>query len=158
MEWTLTLQFWFFASEVSCYSLQLAQLAMSWVNICLTVCPTHTQAHEQKRADVFWNEKLQPTEWNSQSVCFTSATHHSSAMVRSGASKSWRPEEKQDMNMEEYKKADTLQIKKDLPSSIETFPMKIYCPYPLVKTMPRLSNTEKRTTRVTGCMKHTQSL
>lgn len=39
---TLTLQVWFFASEVSHHSLQLSQLAMGWVNVCLTVGPANT--------------------------------------------------------------------------------------------------------------------
>lgn len=39
---------------------------------------------------------------------------------------------------------------KDLPSSTETFPMKIYCPYPLVNTIPRLS-TQKRNHYFTFC-------
>lgn len=38
----LTLQIWFFASEVSHYSLQLSQLAMGWVDVRLTVGPTNT--------------------------------------------------------------------------------------------------------------------
>lgn len=39
----LTLQIWFFASEVSLYSLQLSQLAVGWVDVCLTVGPANTK-------------------------------------------------------------------------------------------------------------------
>ena len=42
----LTLQIWFFASEVQHHCLQLAKLTMGWVNVGLTVGPTST--HEKK--------------------------------------------------------------------------------------------------------------
>lgn len=42
----LTVQIWFFSSEVSHHSLQLAQLTMGRVNVCLAVGPTSTHKHK----------------------------------------------------------------------------------------------------------------
>lgn len=40
---TLTFHVWFFACEVPHHGLQLTQLAVSWVNVCLTVGPASTR-------------------------------------------------------------------------------------------------------------------
>lgn len=167
----LTLQIWFFASEVSHHSLQLTQLTMGRVNVCLAVGPTSNTQSKMYCSHIFKKSYKQQHWWETHMVymlCFLYgySIHHSLANVRSGASKSWRPEEKRKKkNMKEgVRQTDTNTEKlrqKNLPSSTETFPMKMYCPYPLVNTIPRLSRRERRqcyfTTHYITCQRQNKS-
>lgn len=90
----LTLQIWFFASEVSLYSLQLSQLAVGWVDVCLTVGPANTN----KVVGIFfiflffcYLVKTRAHTCLYLLFSYEFSTHHSLAIVRSGASKSCRP-------------------------------------------------------------------
>lgn len=84
----LTLQVWFFAREVSNDSLQLAQLAVRGVNVCLTVCPVTQTNTEMERVgkQILHFDLVAVASWYREGN-----THQSLAIVRSGAIKSWRP-------------------------------------------------------------------
>lgn len=88
---SLTLQIWFFASEVSHYSLQLSQLAMGWVDVCLTVGPANKNKVLGFVFFCFFEPRLKPTHASIYCFPYEFSTHHSLAIVRSGASKSCRP-------------------------------------------------------------------
>lgn len=108
----LTLQIWFFASEVSHHSLQLTQLTMGRVNVCLAVGPTSNTQSKMYCSHIFKKSYKQQHWWETHMVymlCFLYgySIHHSLANVRSGASKSWRPEEKRKKEKEEKRGSKT---------------------------------------------------
>lgn len=120
---------WFAAIEVSTYTPDLVlcqwgillQLAAGSACDGLGQCLSHSMSYKHTskwikkcRAGIFsWGAATSYIVWNPKYSSVASSTHHSLAMIRSGASKSWRPEGKTEKNREEFRWVRTTEINTD---------------------------------------------